>query len=302
MNAVEQVNRIVTTIAELSRRERAGEPMPSVTELAGRVGATPSQVQADLRVLQALNESAEADWFLSLRAYQTEDEIMISSGGPFRRPVRLTPQEALAMAVGLATEPAGTVPDAARGLVAPHELDPDVPVALEVTNGDLHRIHDAILDAIAGAGCLEIEYAGEGDDGVTTRVVQPHHLLTARGRSILIAWCEGRDGWRRFRTDRILGITDAGRAFAPRDDAPETLFEVPEDGVDHVTVRFDAGIARWLIERYPDATVNEDGTLSVIYACANPDWLVREVLQYGDAAEIVSPPSYRALIRRALTG
>lgn len=287
MSAVEQVNRIVTTIAELSRRERAGEAMPSVSELARKVGTTPAQVQADLRVLQALNESAEAEWFLSLRAYQTEGEVMISSGGPFRRPVRLTPQEALAMAVGLATEPDGTVPDAARGLIAPHELDTDAPVALEVTNGDLHRIHDAILDAAASARCLDIEYSAEGDDRITTRTIHPHHLLTAHGKTVVIGWCEDRDGWRRFRTDRILRVADAGRTFPPRDDAPETLFEAPDEGVDQVTVQFDAEIARWLIERYPDATLNEDGTLSVTYACANPDWLVREVLQYGDAAEIV---------------
>ncbi|MEU6763423.1 WYL domain-containing protein [Streptomyces sp. NPDC046853] len=48
------------------------------------------------------------------------------------------------------------------------------------------------------------------------RRVQPHHLITWRGRWYLIAWDLDRDDWRVFRADRIRPRTPTGPRFAPR--------------------------------------------------------------------------------------
>jgi len=54
-------------------------------------------------------------------------------------------------------------------------------------------------------------------------------------------------------------------------------------------------------ERHPDAQQGEDGSLTVTYRVASPDWLVRHVLQYGDAAEVVGPEGYREAVVAAAT-
>ncbi|MFH8485638.1 helix-turn-helix transcriptional regulator [Streptomyces longisporoflavus] len=48
------------------------------------------------------------------------------------------------------------------------------------------------------------------------RRVQPHHLVTWRGRWYLIAWDLDRDDWRIFRADRMRPRTPTGPRFSPR--------------------------------------------------------------------------------------
>ncbi|MEV6431620.1 WYL domain-containing protein [Nocardia sp. NPDC051463] len=62
--------------------------------------------------------------------------------------------------------------------------------------------------------------AGAGDNnsaGTAPRRVQPHHLVTWRGRWYLVAWDLDRDDWRTFRADRITPRTPTGPRFTPRD-------------------------------------------------------------------------------------
>ncbi|MGP3753523.1 helix-turn-helix transcriptional regulator [Streptomyces sp. IBSNAI001] len=49
------------------------------------------------------------------------------------------------------------------------------------------------------------------------RRVEPHHLVTWRGRWYLVAWDLDRDDWRTFRADRIRPRTPTGPRFTPRD-------------------------------------------------------------------------------------
>ena len=49
------------------------------------------------------------------------------------------------------------------------------------------------------------------------RRVEPHHLVTRRGRWYLVAWDLDRDDWRTFRADRIAPRTPTGPRFAPRE-------------------------------------------------------------------------------------
>ncbi|MGW6055740.1 helix-turn-helix transcriptional regulator [Streptomyces sp. NPDC055189] len=55
------------------------------------------------------------------------------------------------------------------------------------------------------------------DPAERPRRVQPHHLVTWRGRWYLIAWDLDRDDWRTFRADRMHPRTPTGPRFTPRD-------------------------------------------------------------------------------------
>jgi predicted DNA-binding transcriptional regulator YafY len=86
--------------------------------------------------------------------------------------------------------------DAAHATVSPEVL---------ITISTAARAHDV----------LRFDY-GAGDPAAAPRRVEPHHLVTSRGRWYLVAWDLDRDGWRVFRADRIGPRTPTGPRFAPR--------------------------------------------------------------------------------------
>ena len=64
-------------------------------------------------------------------------------------------------------------------------------------------------------------------------------------------------------------------------------------------VRYDEEIARWIREDW-DVEREEDGDVFVRHSVADPEWLVRHVLQYGGAAEVISPPELRERVAESL--
>ncbi len=65
-----------------------------------------------------------------------------------------------------------------------------------------------------------------------------------------------------------------------------------------VVIRYSAAIAGWIREQ---ATVDEmeDGSVVVRHLVADPQWIVRHVLQYGPDAEVLAPPEIRGQVREA---
>ncbi|WP_022890455.1 helix-turn-helix transcriptional regulator [Agromyces italicus] len=116
------------------------------------------------------------------------------------------------------------------GDAASDSVSPDVLVALSAAA----RAHEV----------LRFDYASRrsGDDprSAPPRRVEPHHLVTSRGRWYLVAWDLELDDWRIFRADRVSPRTPTGPRFAPR--------EVPGgDVAEFVSARFKGSdqINRW---------------------------------------------------------
>ena len=91
-HAAQQLNRIVTLVADCSQDAAGERDAPTLQELADRYGITSDQLLGDVRRLTNLVDSADQDWFLSFQAYQEGDRLYIESRGPFRRPIRFTPE------------------------------------------------------------------------------------------------------------------------------------------------------------------------------------------------------------------
>jgi proteasome accessory factor C len=270
----------------------------TLDELARDHHSSVAQIVADLGSITALTDDPEADWLLSLRVWMEGDRVHLSNGGPFRRPLRLTPEEALAVAAGLATQESPPrdlmlalitserLPEAAMPLDAPDKLD-------------------LFLDAVRRRRMVEIRYAGLESPAGEPRSIEPHQVVSADGRWYVIAWCWWREAWRRFRLDRVIDALTTDVAFETRDDFaavtdPRYVFAGPAEGADPVRVRFAPGIARWVSERYPECEIEPGGAAVVTFRVASVEWLVRHVLQYGDEAEVLEPAAYREAMRRAL--
>ena len=90
-DAAAQLERIVSLVAELSRGHPGQEEGRRLADLAGTCGVSPQQIAGDIRTLTTLCDHAEAEWLLSLSAWQQDDRVSVRSLGPFRRPVLLSP-------------------------------------------------------------------------------------------------------------------------------------------------------------------------------------------------------------------
>ena len=315
-NASAQLARIVTVVAELSRRDAAGEPALTLAEVASQHGTTPDQIQRDLRALTQASDEPDAEWLQSLSIWQEGDRLSVASRGPFRRPIRFAPDELLALEVGLATEAGDGQPDdgnepaaaLSRGLA--EALGPGASAAQRLDVAPSAGAGEAAVAALARRAMdehrvLSILYTDERDRAGTPRSVEPHQVVFAEGRIYVVAWCRRGGDWRNFRADRVIDAMLEDDSFEPRRDFEpfadgEAVFRADADAVDEVTVRFSPGIARWLEERHPDAMLESDGSALVTFRVADPAWLVRHVLQYGPDAEVVAPAEYREAVCRAV--
>ena len=308
--AATQLNRIVQLLAELSRRERDGEPAPTLRELAERFGTKPSVVLRDIRLMTEASDDPEATWLSSIIAYQHGDRVGMSSMGPYRRPIRFTANELLALQVALFSDDDNDsqLLQQLAGVVADADDTFDKAVsALPAIPGDQAGVVELARAAMNAGKKLNIVYAGEGSEQPGERVVQVHDIVSAGGRFYLIAWCELAGDWRRFRCDRVLDASMHDDGYGLRTDVPLVqdrgdLFEPPREGVDEVTIRFSPVISRWVFERYPEAQDCGDGYAEVTFKTASVDWLLRTVLQYGAEAEVLGPPAYREAVKRAVGG
>jgi len=309
--AERQLNRIVQLVADLSRAQRDGAPAPTLGELGDRYDVKGSVILRDLRILTEAGDDSSDTWLLSLLVMQDHDRVSVESRGPYRRPIRLTPEELLVLQAALATEDG--VNDATRAkLGALSSAALDAGDVLRAMPGGLGAEMAAVASAeqaMEACCALRLRYAGEGAERPSERVVEVHDVVSALGRHYLVAWCRTAGAWRRFRADRIIEAEVLDERFTPRADAPRIrergdLFEAPPDAAEDVRVRFSPRIARWIAERYPQGEPQGDGSIVVTFQCASVDWLVRTVLQYGDQAEVLGPPAYREAMRRAadLTG
>lgn len=304
-----QFNRIVQLVADLTRAHREGWPAPTLDELSARHGVKRSVILQDLRILTEAGDDASDTWLLSLTVMQEGDRVSVQSRGPYRRPVRLSPEELLVLRAALATEDG--VQDGTRA-----KLDVLSGVPLEATDalralpgglGPELAVVARAEQAMQTGRALRLRYAGEGAEQPSARVVEVHDVVSALGRHYLLAWCRVAGAWRRFRADRVLDAETLDERFNRRSDVPvirdrTDLFEAPPDGVDEVRVRFSPRIARWIVERYPLGEPQGDGSVIVTFRSASVDWFVRHVLQYGAEAEVLGPALHREAVRRAVAG
>lgn len=299
MSAAERFTRIVSMVAELTRREREGEDAASLREIAQRHGMSVKDVLADIRTLTVLTDRLESDWLLSLRLWQQEDQVSMSSSGPFRRPVRLSPEEQLAVQMALALDPNGTGLASRLAALWSDKATTSSPQAVQ-DESPLQLVRRAVREHVV----VEIGYAGEANRELRTRVIHPHQVAESGVRTYIVAWARDVGAWRHFRLDRIVAARMTETRFQTRTDFqpmthPRDAFR-PGGSTERVTVRFRPEAAPWVTEFYTDHERQADGSVLVHFEASSADWLVRRVLEYGCDAEVVAPEDYRSAVRRAV--
>ena len=296
-----QFARLVGLLAWMSQRD-SGAPV-SYRAAARHLGVPERTVRDDLETLVGLTDRYKS-WLSSLTVALTAEGFVAESRGHFQRPFRLTVDETIALVLGLAGVRGGRALAGKLGAAlarAPQVDRASDRIAIGPTPTDrLEDVLDRARQARDGRRKLEIVYAGSATEPAT-RLVHPHQIVRHRRWWYVVAWCERAGAVRRFRADRILDARLTGDGFDPRPDftpvtAAEMLLEA--DGVITAQVAFDGRIRRWIAERHPGGRDLPDGRYVVTYQVADAGWFVREVLQYGDGAEVLEPPSLREAVKR----
>jgi proteasome accessory factor C len=278
-----------------------------------------ARVLGDLEEITARSFYHPAGGAEDLQILIEGDRVRVWTKGEFKRPIKLSPSEALAAALGLRAmlidDSADDAP--ARRLLQRIESDlsalspEDVEarfgkrpledrVALADLDPDPEGIRETLIAAARERRPCRIVYLKPGATKPEERTLHPWVAAYGEGAWYAIGHCVTSDGVRVFRMDRILAAETLEGRFAPPEgfDPAEHLKEgrvfVANDYVPAV-LRYSPRIARWLVERI-DGESGADGAFVAGHRVSDPAWLVRHALQYGADAEVLEPPEIRALI------
>jgi predicted DNA-binding transcriptional regulator YafY len=194
-------------------------------ELTERLGVSARTLRRDVDRLRSLG-------------YQVDATPGAAGGyrlatGAHLPPLLLDDEEAVAIAVGLRTAAGASIDGiddtALRALAKLEQVLPDR------LRRRVHAVHtnvvslqwgggptvDADALAVLALACRDHEQVRfdyrrrDGDD--SSRLVEPHQLVSAGRRWYLVAWDVRRDDWRTFRLDRLDRARLAGMRCAPRE-------------------------------------------------------------------------------------
>ena len=302
--AVAQLARLLALIPWLLARPGVG-----VDDAAREFGVTPTQLRKDLELafLCGLPGHLPDDLIdVSLEG----DTIVVSNADAIDRPLRLGPDEALALMVGirtLAAVPGGHDREALdRTMVklqraAGDAADGAERISVQV-EGDA-EVLDLLRPALERGHRVHLRYYVPARDEVTSRDVDPIRLLVLGGRTYLQGWCRSAEAVRLFRLDRIAAVTELEvPAEVPADAEHPALADdvfTPADDQMLATVAVTAA-GRWLVDAYPVESVTEqsDGGAVVQLRVGETGWLRRLMLRMGGAAWIIDPPELADAVRQ----
>jgi proteasome accessory factor C len=286
-------------------------PGTPVADVAREFEVTEDQLRADLNLL----------WMCGLPGYGPGDlidiewhgdRVTLSNADEIGRPLRLTPEEALALIAALrvlsgqpgivdggAIERALAKLEAAAGNAAAAER-----VVAAPTPGADPQIVTTATDALARGRRLHLRYWVPARDESTERDVDPLRVFSNDGVVYLKGWCYRVDDIRTFRLDRVLeasvldtpvDVPESARQLAHDS---ELFTPAPDDRL--VTFSLDPA-ARWIADYYlvEDVAERGDGGLTVTLRAHDDAWVRRLALGLAGVGRVTDPPELAAEVSAA---
>lgn len=153
-----------------------------------------------------------------------------------------------------------------------------------------------IQRAVAKKQILKIDYCNANGE-VTQRLVEPAGIFFYSLAWHLIGWCQLRNGYRDFRSDRIKNLINTGEVFKKRSDVSlkeylQAMF-VSNQTLEQAVVVFDKAALKY--RPLSSATIQTDlgDRVRAEFMMDSIDFIARWLLMFGKGAEIVSPDRLR---------
>ena len=145
--------------------------------------------------------------------------------------------------------------------------------------------------AIRNRRLVEVEYQKEGEEGSSTRIVEPYSLERELPNWRVHTWDQTRDGERSFRLDRMREAKLLDETFEPREGFEPSRLRDARTAL----VLYTRDVARWAIER--GARPLNDGTAVAELPVGSPEWLESEIFSFRGYAVVLEPEDLRSHIR-----
>jgi predicted DNA-binding transcriptional regulator YafY len=281
--------------------DRCGDESEAVipaAEIADRFNLTPESLEEHLQLLNLVNFGGGCyAVYTELQNGQVHVEKEIF-GDTFRSPPRLTPLEA--RAIRLALEFVG--PMIAAEAHSPLER---VRHKLEETFGQFpltqtaeprsaraeEKLIGSLSEGIRQRRLVEIEYQKEGEETLSTRIVEPHVIERELPHWYVHTWDRTRDAQRSFRLDRMRSARLQRERFEPREGfQPDRLSSAAVAS----RIWYSDKIGRWKVEEGARPLV--DSAALAERAVGSEEWLVGEILGDRGEAVLLEPEDLRKQI------
>jgi proteasome accessory factor C len=283
-------------------------PGTPIQQVAAEFGVTEEQMRRDIDLIWMCGLPGHTPGDLMDVVWEG-DRVTLSNADTIAKPLRLTPQEALALTAALRA--LSGVP----GLVDTGAVDRAL-AKLEAAAGaalSSHRVlaagrseveppvMSAVTDALASGRRLHLTYWVPARDEATERDVDPVRLFTGDGASYLSGWCHLVEALRTFRLDRVLEATVLDVAAEVPEEARhyslDTQLFTPDPSDRLVTLELDPA-ARWVADYHPCEEVVErvGGGLVVRLRTRDDGWVRRLALGLAGNGRVVDPPELADLV------
>jgi len=267
---------------------------PTTGEVCGRFGIAESELRADLDALQYVGTYPRTMAELNEVSFHG-DQVEIIPGPYFRRPLNLTPAQAISVIA--AAKAASVIPgsDSSGPLQrALTKLETKVfggtgsMIEVELGAAD-SLVLDSLRTGVDERRHVEIDYYSFHRDHRSTRRIDPYRVSHHDGSWNVVAYCHSAKGLRRFRVDRIAAAKvldstfdrpaklDLGAGYQPSPDAPR------------VRLRLEP-VAAWVAETFPNDGVEpqDDSSTIVTLAVESDIWFARLLVRLGANGRIDS--------------
>jgi proteasome accessory factor C len=221
-------------------------------------------------------------------------------GDTFRSPPRLTPLEARAIRLALEFVGPMIAADAHTPLErVRHKLEEtfgqfDLPQTSEPRGARAEeKLVGSLTEGIRQQRLVEIEYQKEGEDTLSTRIVEPYLLERQLPNWYVHTWDRTRDAQRSFRLDRMRSARLQRESFERREGfQPDRL----SSAAVAASIWYSKKIARWKVEE--GAQSLSDGAAQANKAVGSEEWLVGEILGDRGEAVLLEPENLRKQVAR----
>ncbi len=265
-----------------------------VSELCERFRLTQEDLVKELDLANMINADSPHYDEMPFEVFLEEDRVFVRLFS-FRRPMRLTPAEGLALVAAAdvlidredASGAPGPLERALQKLADLLGIDPGQAIDVEL-DPDGGEVGQALRQAIADDRQVSFVYWTYGRDAIARRVVDPWAVFADGPEWYLAGWAHEPGARRNFRLDRMQDLViepDPRSQAAPRSVGLDAR---TDDGAPHVVLDL-APWARWVAEAHPviSAEPVAGDRLRVTLAVAGPSWLERLLVRLGPEATVV---------------
>lgn len=285
------------TLTSAERMQRLLQLIPWV---AGRGGAELAEIteRFDYPAGELLSDLQHVVFMVGIPPYTPdalieveveESWVQINFADYFRRPLRLTPPQAITLLVA-ATSLLGVSGDGAlnRALAKLAQvLGVDPTEALEVHLGaGASEVLATLQAGCDGHRATSIRYYSYDRDAVTERVIEPYRTFAHEGAWYVRAYCRLARHERTFRLDRISAAQLTDGSFTPPPEPVPAVVWQPSADAPWVDLALEPA-AHWVLDYHPTTRRSWVGDTCVArMEVGGLAWLERLLLRLGPAARV----------------